>query len=94
MAHPPPPHAQASATLEAGTSSNAGPSSSVGPYHNDALDLGLDTMVNVIEELGLSQFDDDAPFAPTQPTPPRGHHRLDRWTLGTGAIPCKYNRRY
>jgi hypothetical protein len=40
--------------------------------------------VNVIEELGLSQFDNEAPFALTQ---------LDRWTPGTGAILRKRGHR-
>jgi hypothetical protein len=75
-----------SAALEAGTSSGAGPSSFVGPYHDEAVDLGLNTTPNVIEELGLSQFDDDASFVPTQPTRSRGRRTLDRWTSGTEAI--------
>jgi hypothetical protein len=70
VAHPPPPHDQASASLEAGTSSGAGLSTFAGHYHDDVPDLGLDTTANIIEELGLSRLDDDAPFAPTQPTPP------------------------
>jgi hypothetical protein len=61
VAHPPPPHTQLSAALEADTSSGAGPSSSAGPFHDDAPDLGLDIMTNIIDELGLSQFDNDAP---------------------------------
>jgi hypothetical protein len=46
------PHAQMSVALEAGTSSGAEPSSSAGPYHDNALDLGLDTTVNVMRSLG------------------------------------------
>jgi hypothetical protein len=64
VVYPPPPHAHASVALEVSTLSGAGLSSSARPCHNDALDLALDTTVNIIEELGLSQFDDDAPFAP------------------------------
>jgi hypothetical protein len=64
-AHPPLSRTQANAALEANTSSGAGSSSSVGPYPSDAPDLGLDTTSNVIKELGLSQFDDEAPLAST-----------------------------
>jgi hypothetical protein len=87
VAHSPPSHTLVSAALEAGTLSSAGPSSSVEPYHDNAPDLGLDTMMNDIEELGLSQFDDEVLFVPTQPTPARGCRTRDRWTPGTGAIP-------
>jgi hypothetical protein len=54
------PHAKASVALEAGTSSGVGLSSSAGHYHDDTPDHGLDTMANVTEEFGLSQFDDEA----------------------------------
>jgi hypothetical protein len=64
-AHPPLSRTQANVALEANTSSGAGSSSSVGPYPSDAPDLGLDTTSNVIKELGLSQFHDEAPLAPT-----------------------------
>jgi hypothetical protein len=32
--------------------------------------LGFDTTTNVIKDFGLSQFDNDASFTPTQPTLP------------------------
>jgi hypothetical protein len=65
VAHSPQPHAQGSVALEADTSSGMGSRSSARPYHGDGPNLGLDTTVNVIEELVLSQFDDEAPFTPT-----------------------------
>jgi hypothetical protein len=65
VTHPPLSCTQVNVALEANTSSGVGPSSSVGPYPDDVLDLGLDTTSNVIKELGLSQFHDEAPLVPT-----------------------------
>jgi hypothetical protein len=53
VAHSPPPRTQPNAVLEAATLSGAGSCSSIGPFHDDASDLVLDMMVNVIAELEL-----------------------------------------
>jgi hypothetical protein len=66
--HSPLPCGQVSVALEAGTSS--GVDRAVLQDLITTTLRSLDTTVNVIKELGLSQFDDEAPFTPTQPKLP------------------------